>query len=400
VNKIIKIAAPVLVLVAGGGIFALLHAAKPEPEKKTDPPRPMSVFVETVEQTDVDLIVETSGEVRPRTEVDLIAQVAGRITSVSSEFIEGGIVTPGEPLITIEDTDYKLALSQAEVRVAESKVALQQALATADVARKQLRDAANASDLALKRPQVAEAEARIIAAKADLEQANLNLARTRISLPFQGRVISKDVDIGQYVSPGTRLGRAFSTDMVEVRIPLTDSQLASLGLPIGYVAQGEGLPVNLTARVAGREQHWVGNLVRLDATIDSETRLLYGMAQVRSPYNENVSNYGMPLAVGLFVNAEIVGRRVAGAYVIPREALRAGNKVYLVNEDGRLEIRDVTVTHSSDSEAIIATGISADEKVIVSSIRNPIEGMALEPMRYTFDKSAIADRRAPRSLGG
>ncbi|MEX2326406.1 MAG: hypothetical protein WD558_01630, partial [Pseudomonadales bacterium] len=204
-KKLIQFGAPIAILGAGIGIFALLHWSKPEPEKKEETPRPLTVFVDEVRQSDLNLTVATGGEVRARTGVDLTAQVAGRIVSISPEFIEGGIVEPGHALVTIEDTDYQLALSQAQVRVAGAKVGLQQALADADVARKQLRDASNASDLALRRPQVAEAEARLIAANADLQQAHLNLARTRITLPYTGRVTSNEVDVGQYVSPGTRL---------------------------------------------------------------------------------------------------------------------------------------------------------------------------------------------------
>jgi RND family efflux transporter MFP subunit len=401
VNRLIRFGAPVAVISAGIGIFALLHWSKPEPEKKEETPRPLTVFVDEVRRSDVSLMVSTGGEVRAKTGVDLTAQVAGRIISISPEFVEGGLVQPGQALVTIEDTDYQLALSQAEVRVAGAEVGLQQAHADADVARKQLRDASNASDLALRRPQVAEAEARLVAARADLQQAHLNLARTRISLPFTGRVTLKEVDVGQFVSPGTRLGYAFATDMVEVRLSLSDSQLASLGLPIGFIAApGAGLPVTFSAVVAGRTQYWQGHLVRLDASIDPRTRMLFGIAQVESPYEDNVSQFGMPLAVGLFVNAEISGQRVQNANVIPREALRAGNKVYLVNGDGKLEIRDVTVIHSSTKQAVIADGVAVGEQVIVSSIRNPIEGMALEPMQYAFDESSIADRHRPRPAGG
>ncbi|MCB1692450.1 MAG: efflux RND transporter periplasmic adaptor subunit [Pseudomonadales bacterium] len=399
-RKIITFGAPVAVLGVGAAIFAILELTKPAPEKKTEAARPLSVFVQDVEEANVDLLVSTSGEVRARTEVDIVAQVAGRIAAVSPEFMEGGVVEAGKALITIEDEDYRLSLSQAKARVAGAEVGLQQALADADVARKQLQGAKGASDLALRRPQVAEAEARLAAAKADLEQANLNLERTRISLPFNGRIRSKDVDIGQYVQPGTRLGRAFATDAVEVRIPLSDSQLASLDLPIGYVAPTGNEPkVNLSAQVSGHEQHWQGRLVSLDAAVDPETRMVYGITQVDSPYAESVSQLGMPLAVGLFVNAEIVGRRIENAVIIPREALRAGNKVFLVH-DGRLTIRDVTVTHSSNAEAVISSGVQAGEQVIVSSIRNPIEGMALEPMRYGFDESSIADHHMPRATGG
>lgn len=396
-DLLIKISLPVAVLGVGIGAYALLHALKPEPEKKEEAPRALSVFVQPVHQADVPLRVTTQGEVRARTEVDIVAQVAGRIVEVSSEFVEGGVVKPGVPLVIIEPTDYQYAVSQGEARVAEAEVRVQQAEADANVARYQLRDAKSPSELALKKPQVAEAQARLKAADADLAQARTNLQRTRIAMPFHGRVISTSVDIGQYVTPGTLIGRAFGNDVVEIRLPLNDSQLASLGLPIGHVAErGEALSVSITATVAGKEQQWMGELTRLDASVDSSTRLVYGIAEVRNPYGDGASQYGMPLAVGLFVNVEVSGRELQNAYIIPRHALRAGNQVYVVNGRGRLEIRRVDVTHSSSDEAIIASGLEVGDNVVVSSIRNPIEGMALETMLYGLDSSAVAsENRRP-----
>ncbi len=390
---------PVAVVGLGLGAYGLLHALKPEPEKKDEPPRAISVFVHPVSKSDIPLKVITQGEVRARTEVDIVAQVAGRVVSVSPEFVEGGVVEPDVPLIVIEPTDYEFAVNQADARVAEAEVRVQQALADQDVARKQLRGAKDVSDLALKKPQVAEANARLKAAKSDLEQARINLERTRISLPFHGRVVSTSVDVGQYVSPGTPLGRAFGQDVVEIRLPLNDSQLASLGLPIGYVANGgEPLSVEVSATVAGKTQHWLGKLTRLDASIDPTTRMLFGIAEVKNPYGEGVSEFGMPLAVGLFVTAEISGRQLRDAYIIPRHALRAGNQVFVVN-DGKLEIRNVDVTYSSSEEAVIASGIEVGDNVVVSSIRNPIQGMALEAMPYALDSSAVAkeDHRPVRT---
>ena len=377
-KKILMYIMPVLILVAGGGAFALLDAAKPEPEKKTEEPRPLSVYIEPVNKADISLLVSSEGEVRPRTQVTIVAQVAGRVVSVSSEFTEGGVVKPGATLLQIEDTDYKLALAQAQSAVAEAEVGIQEAEAGADVARKQLRDARNASPLALKKPQVARARALLVSAQSALSQAELNLSRTKISLPFRGRLSEKNVNVGQYVSPGTPIGQAFSTDYVEVRLPLDDTQLASLDLPIGFIAaRDQVIKVNLSATVAGKVQLWEGRLVRLDASIDSQTRTLYGQVEVASPYAENVSQFKMPLAVGLYVNAEIEGRSIANATVISREGLRAGNRVFVVNSEGKLEIRNVSVVHSSPKEAVIDAGIEANDRVIISSIRNPIPGMAL-----------------------
>ena len=379
---------PVLILTAGGGAFALLDAAKPEPEKKTEVPRPLSVYIEFADKADVALLVSSEGEVRPRTEVTIVSQVAGRVVSVSSEFTEGGVVTPGVTLLQIEDTDYKLALAQAQSAVAEAEVGIQEAEAAADVARKQLRDARNASPLALKKPQVARARAMLISAQSALSQAELNLARTKISLPFHGRLIEKNVNVGQFVSLGTPLGKAFSTDFVEVRLPLDDTQLASLDLPIGFIsAKDEVIKVNLSATVAGKTQYWQGRLVRLDASVNSQTRTLYGQVEVALPYTKTVSQYNMPLAVGLYVTAEIEGRSIANATVISREGLRAGNRVFIVNSEGKLEVRDVNVVHSSPKEAVIDTGIEANDKVIISSIRNPIPGMALT----AIDQSGVGE---------
>jgi RND family efflux transporter MFP subunit len=296
---------------------------------------------------------------------------------VSPQFTEGGEIEPGASLLKIEDEDYRLAFSQAKANVAEAIVGVEQALADADVARKQLRNTPNPSPLALKKPQVAQAQSRLIAAQAKLEQSSLNLQRTNISLPFRGRLISTRVDVGQYVTPGTIIGRAFATNVVEIRLPLNDSQLSALGLPIGYTApDGEGLNVDFSAKVAGKNQKWQGKLVRLDASIDTATRMLYASAMVSDPYGKNASDNGMPMAVGLFVEAKITGRELSDAHIIPRSALRAGELVFLIN-DGQLEVRKVSVAHSSSTRAIISEGLALGEKVIVSPIRNPIQGMAL-----------------------
>ncbi|MEP4148337.1 MAG: efflux RND transporter periplasmic adaptor subunit [Halioglobus sp.] len=377
-KKLVKIIAPIAVIAASVGAYALLQASRPEPEKNEEGPRPISVYTATVGQEDASLEVLTQGEVRSRTEIDLVSQVGGRVISVSPEFVEGGRIEPGVSLLQIEDTDYRLALSQAQARMADADLSVQQALADQDVARKQLRNDKTASDLALKKPQVAQARAMREAAQAGLEQARLDLKRTSITLPFAGRVAETRVHIGQFITPGTVLGKVFGTELVEVRLPLNNRQLASLGLPIGYIApQGGGLSVVFSAQVAGELHQWQGKLVRLDASVDADTRMLYAMAEVADPYGKAASKNGMPLAVGLFVDARIQGRNLTAAMSIPGNALRAGNVVYVVNEEGLLEIRNVNVAHATPKRAVIAEGLAPGERVVVSAIRNPIQGMAL-----------------------
>ncbi len=369
---------PVLVIAAALAGYAALHAAAPEPEQDTTPVRPISVFTATVRAEQTQLSVRTQGEVRAATELDLVTQVGGRIVAVSPEFTEGGRVAAGETLLQIEDTDYRLALSEARAAVAEAEVRVQQALADADVARKQLRNEPNASPLALKQPQLTEARAMLEAASARLEQAELDLQRTRVHLPFDGRLLSTLVNVGQYVTPGTPLGRAFATNRVEIRLPLSDDQLAALDLPIGYTAApGQEPPVILSAIVAGRQHQWQGQLRRLDAAIDPGSRMLYAMAEVQEPYGRGASAEGMPLAAGLFVEATIPGRTLDAALLIPPAALRPGNKVHVLDSSGLLATRDVEVLSRSATRVVIGNGLQPGEQVITSAIRNPVQGMAL-----------------------
>src|SRR5690606_8033201 len=130
----------------------------------------------------------------------------------------------------------------------------------------------------------------------------------------------------------------------------------------------------------GRQQTWQGRLLRLDAAIDPGSRMLFAMAEVNDPYGSGASSHGMPLAVGLFVEAVIAGRNLARALLIPPEALRAGNKVHTVDDAGRLQTREVEVLSRDSERVVVAAGLEPGEQVIVSTLRNPVQGMALVAM--------------------
>lgn len=387
--KLLKLSGPVLVLASAVGVVLLLKATAPEPQTDEAPPRPVTVYTHLAERSDAVLNVQTQGEVRARTMINLTAQVGGRVVSVSPEYVEGGRFDPDTVLMKIDDSDYRLALREAEAAVAAAELSVEQALADADVARKQLRDIPNASSLSLKKPQIAEAKARREAALAALDLARLNLERTNIRLPFEGRVASTSVHIGEVINTGSMLGEVFSTDRVEVRLPLNNRQLSALGLPIGFAADGNAAPeVAFTADVAGITQHWTGHLVRIDAAVDASTRLIYATAEVEDPYGLGRSEEGMPLAVGLFVEAEVVGRSLENTVRIPSKGLRPGNQLFVVDASGLLDIRTAEVAHTSAEHAIISKGLRPGERLVVSALRNPISGMALS----TIDERRFAAR--------
>lgn len=385
-KKIMKAAAPVLVLALGFGVVQVMSAARPTPEKKEETQRLVSLFYTQAREEAVHLAVDTQGEVRPHTEIDLTPQVTGRIVAISENFAEGAGFEPGETLIQLDDADYRLALARAEAGVAAAEVVLLQARAAADIKRRQW-EATNsgrkATPLQVNRPQVAEAEANLRSAKAELADAQLNLERTQIKLPFRGRVIRREVGVGQYVTAGTALGRVFATDRVEVRLPLTDSQLQELDLPMGFVATDEkpGPQVALSAQVGRDNRQWQGRIVRTQAAVDKETRLIYAVAEVADPYGAGASD-GVPLAVGLFVSAAAEGVQERRAVVLPRDALRSADKVYVVDKDNRLDIRTVEVLSTSEDRVVIASGLADGERVVTSTIANAVDGMEVQPVTH------------------
>jgi RND family efflux transporter MFP subunit len=392
-NKIFKIMAPILVIVAGIAGFQVLHATKPEPEKTDEGVRPVSLFVEKAQTDDLALTVDTSGEVRPRTEIDLVAQVSGQIISVSRNFVAGGSVIDGATLIKIEDADYRLAVTQAEAQVAAAETRVELSEASAEIARRNWDDniVGKPTPLALKLPQLAEARANLRAAEAELESARLKLARTNITVPFNGRVRTKMADVGQYVSAGTLLGRVYSTDIAEIRLPLTDAQMATLGLPFGYEAEdGKGPRVIFDALVAGKSRSWEGRIVRTEAAVDAATRVLYVVAEVRDPYGDGADN-GMPMAIGLYVNARIDGSELTDVLVIPRSALRSADKVYVVAEDGTLDIRTVEIGYTDRDRVVVTHGLSDGEQVVVSTVRSPRQGMAVVALDRGSVRQAATD---------
>jgi len=384
VKKILRQFAPVLVLLAGFAIVTGLIAAKPEPEKTGEETRLVALYVDEVKSEIVTISVKTQGEVRPKNEIELIPQVSGRIVMLSDSFNEGAEFVPDSMLLKIDDSDYQLAAVRAEAQVAGAQTELEREFATAQIKEEEWRDGRTDQEptrFALNLTQVDEAEARLRSARGDLQKAHLDLERTEIRVPFYGRVRERKVGIGQYVTAGSSVGRVFSTDTVEVRLPLTDTQLVELNLPLGFMANDvEKAPrVSFKAAMGNHDYHWTGHIARIDAAIDRDTRLIYATAEVVDPYGL-AADAGMPMAVGMFVNAEIEGIAEQAAFVLPRLALRAQDKVYVINADNRLEIRTVDVLSTSEERVLIRSGVVSGERVVTSTFPNAVDGMEVEPM--------------------
>jgi len=382
-NKVTKIITPILVIIGAIVLVQVMVASKPEPEKKENSQRSVSLYVAPVEKTKRSIDVETQGEVKAKNQIPLTARVSGHVIEISPDFEEGAAIDSDTLLLKIDDTDYKTAVIRSQARVAEAQVALERELANEKIKKDtwdQKKGDTKPTAFALNKPQVLEAEAKLAAAKADLEEAKLNVQRTEIRVPFNGRVMSRNVGLGQYLSAGTVLGQVFSVDVAQVRLPLTDLQLSALRLPLGFEAEENNAPKVIFTTNIGRNKHqWNGRIVRTNAAVDQNTRLSYAIAEVEDPYGQAAEN-GAPFAVGMFVNARIKGFQETDAWVLPRDALRQEDTVYVVGEDNKLTIRQVEVYATTSDEVFISSGLQTGEHVVTSVVNNVFDGMLVEPL--------------------
>jgi RND family efflux transporter MFP subunit len=315
--------------------------------------------------------------------------VSGRIVSTSEHFVAGGAFKNGDLLVKIEDAKYRVAVASSKSRMAQAEEALRREEAEADLAQKDyeaLGREGEASDLTLRKPQLAQARAAFDAAKADYDAARLDLRRTELRAPFDGRVRERLAGEGQFIAAGAAIGRIFSTDVAEVRLPLTDSDLAKIGVPLAFVetAEAPGPKATLSATVAGEYHEWLARVARTDGAFDPGTRQVAAIAVVDDPYGEGADD-GVPLAAGLFVDAAIEGRALERAIALPRSALHGRNIVYVIGEDDRIAAREVVVLAADKDTITIAGGLESGERVVTSPLRGASEGEKVSPT----DPSAI-----------
>ena len=370
---------PVIILIFGLFISFLVSLTEPKPNKGIEIPKPTAVFYDNPQKKDVTLRVTTNGEVRSVTEINVIPQVSGRIIQVADEFIDGGNIKKGQPLIWIDDRDYRLATISAESRVAQAKKLLEREIAESELAKKDWEELGEgeASPLTLRIPQLEEARALLNAAEADLEKAKLNLERTVINLPFDGLIKKKNAGIGQYVNAGSILGSAFSTEKVLIPLPLTDTELSYLGLPLGYESKGyfDGPKVVFRSYISRKNIEWSGRITRTSGSIDSQTRLVYAYAEVLNPYDEDP-----PLAIGTYVDAEIEGNFISNGFILPIAAIKNDNEIYVIDQNSKLKIKKIEIVGTEEDKVIVKGDISELDMVVISTINTGYEGMQLTPM--------------------
>jgi len=374
-------AAPLLVIIGGVVLFLLLDATKPRADEKHEAPHPLAVQFAVAHARPTIVAIDVQGEARPRVEATLAAQVAGRIVWASPSFADGGAFREGDVLARVDAAEYQLAVVRARSQVAQSEEALVREEAEGELARQdwQALGRGEPPPLAVREPQLAQARAALAAAQAALRSAELSLARTAIRAPFSGRIRERRANIGDYVAPGAPVAVAFATDAVEIRVPLTDADLQALRVPVGFTATGinPGPIAHVSGITGGRELSWEGRLTRVEAAIDSRTRLVYGIVQVRDPFDPR---HAGPLAPGMFVGVRLEGSGRESLIAAPRSALKRNEFIYVVTAENTIAIRQVRPVQTTADEVLLREGVADGERVVVSVLTSPRQGMAVTPI--------------------
>ncbi|MEP5568549.1 MAG: efflux RND transporter periplasmic adaptor subunit [Halioglobus sp.] len=369
-------------------VAAVLYLNKPPAQIAEPEYKPVSVDVAVAVKEKVRVTVQAQGTVGPLRETAIMAEVSGRIIETADNFLVGGFVAEGDVLLRIDPSDYQTALLRAQASVESAESNLVQEKGRAAVAQKEWerlpsgsQRSKEAKDLYLRKPQLELAEAQLLAAMADLNTARDRLERTIIKAPYNALVRAKHSELGQFVGAGSRLIDVFSVDQAEVRLPIPQSKLDYLDLPgvEGYV---DAKPIDLYTDVAGDIKHWSAKLHRTEGVFDDRSRVLYTVARIEDPYAFNNPS-AEPLRLGTFVNADIEGREFSDIVVLPRHILRAGNNLWVVDDNDILRNRQVSVLRTDGDEIFVSAGLAAGERVSLTAVDNSLNGQSVSINQVT-----------------
>ena len=355
--------------------------AKSEPQAGAPPERPAPmVEVITAAPSEHQLRVKTQGTIGAKTQVELAAQVAGRVVEVSDNFADGGFFNAGDVLLKIESDDYEFALARTEAALAQAEQRLAEEQGRSRQAKREWRElgSAEANDLFLRKPQLRAAELAVTAAEADVASSKLALDRTVIRAPFDGRVLQKRADLGQFVGNGTPLVQVYAIEALELRLPISDAQLALL--PESLLTSSGGLvgsSAAITVSIGDKVWNFSAPIVRSEAEIDRRSRVANLIAEFSG--NPEVEEGRPALTPGVFARAEILGRPVPDVIELSNTALSPDGHILVVNDQSKLERRDVAVVNR-EKDRVWISGIKSGETVVAELNNTLFPGLRVQVM--------------------
>lgn len=410
---------PAAIILAGIIISILMTVLNPGPAQKERTSRPMLVEAQVIKKQHMTIAISSQGRVAPHIRTTLISEVSGSVIEVSEHFVSGGFIRKGQLLLQLDDRNYRSAVKQAEANVARRRKELIQEKGKAQVAYRQWKKNKNtkrskeALSLLLREPQIIETKANLAFAKAELERVKGDLKKTKIHAPYDGLIKKKFIDYGQYATPGSSFAEVIAIDYAEVRLAIPQDKMAYLKLPMITLMQSEQLastadtaqqlaaetvatetavgaeapdtppapyvPVTLKSVHGDVEHEWQAKLVRTEGMLDEKSHTLYAVARIDDPYMLESSalqstNKHVPLLMGTYVEASIQGPSMPNMVKIPRHVLRAGNHVWIIDDNDQLRSRQLEILKTGGEQVYVSGGLEDGERLCLTNIGEVVPG--------------------------
>ncbi len=378
----LRLLLPIIVILAGAAVAVWLMQSGPKAKPRPKVRNAVIVEVRPIEFGSQTTTISIMGTVKPQREVALKPQVSGEIIEMNDNLVPGGRFNREESLLTIDPSDYQLAVKQLASEVARVEADLQMELGRQRVAQKEyelLGETVSTEEhaLMLRVPQLASSRAVREGAMARLEQAQLDLKRTTVKAPFNAVVMSREINLGTRVSTATTLVTLVGSDRYWVEAPIPASQLKWIST--GQQGSTTGSPVRIYDTASwGQDSYRTGQLIGLTAMVEEKGRMARVLAEVPDPLALKPTAEGQPkLLLGSYVRVEIDGKILPHASSIERNLIRDGNHVWIMDEQGHLDIRPVEIAFRGQDHVLITGGISDGEHLITTNLSSPVQGMTL-----------------------
>jgi RND family efflux transporter MFP subunit len=386
---------PIAALACGVAITIYLMKTSPEAMSGKRPPTATLVEVMKAESGPQKTVISAMGEIVAAQQIELKPRVNGEVARISDEFIPGGYFSAGQTMLRIDPTDYALVIQQLESETAKAGSDLALEMGYQRIAEKEfalLNEAVSNEEqrLILRKPQLEKLIAARSYAESKLAQARLDLERTEIKSPFNGVIESRMVDMGARVTESTVLAQLVGTDAFWLRLTLPVEQLRWVRIPASNGDIGSTVRI-YTQGNTSPESYRTGDVIRLVASLENQGRMAQLLVRIDDPLCLREENKAKPrLLLGSYVRAEVEGIDIASGFSLDRANIHDGSNVWIMDDNGLLDIRTVNLTFSSRDRVIVGNGIQDGERIVTSALANPIAGI---PLRLADDVAAASNSR-------
>ena len=392
-RKSLKIVLPVAVLIIAASVAFYMHSTAPKARRARPVREAPLVDILTVRHTTERVMIRAMGSVIPAREITLKSQVAGDVVKINPRFTEGGHLKTGEEILRIDERDYRLALAEKHSQFVNAEYALKLEMGRQDVAKREWELLNKGvphnpldSELALRKPHLEKAQADLEAARAALQKAELDLARTVVRAPFNCMVRTKNVDLGSRASSQDQLADLVGTDQYLVRASVPVDRLKWIAIPWGGKDQGSKTHI-FYGNASGSERK--GTVVRLLGDLEEEGRMARILIAVDDPLDlDSPDQTRPPLLIGEYVRVEIEGPELNDVVVLPRAALRDGTYVWVIGDGDTLDIRSVDIAWRGEEAVLVRNELRDGERIIMTGLSAPVQGMKVMVNTPTGETSA------------